>query len=75
MDRRDSLADLAVGGTETFLLRFGLGHVFAVFGLAVPARAGTVVNAGSCIDPHPYIGIALVGIALGGLEHKGVRVD
>ena len=45
-----------------FLLRFSLGHVFTLFGVAVPARAGAVIDARGGIHPDSYVGIAFSGL-------------
>ena len=49
-----------------FLLRFSLGHVFTLFGVAVPARARAVVDARSSVDPDFDVGIAFSGLHSGG---------
>jgi hypothetical protein len=40
------------GGAIAGFLGVGFGHVFAMFGFAVPVRAGLVVNAGVGVDPN-----------------------
>ena len=48
-----------VGRAEALLLGFGLFHVLAGFGGAIPMCAGAVIHAALGIDPYPRIGIAL----------------
>jgi hypothetical protein len=54
-----------------FLLCFRLGHVFTLPGVAVPARAGTVIDACSGIHPDPNVGIAFSGLRDGGRSRGG----
>ncbi len=49
-----------------FLLRFSLGHVFTLFGFAVPARAGAVIDTRCGVDPDSDVGIAFSGLHGGG---------
>ena len=49
-----------------FLLRFSLGHVFTLFGVAVPARARAVIDTRSGVHPDPDVGIAFSGLHGGG---------
>jgi len=41
------------GGAIAGFLGVGFGHVFAMFGFAVPVRAGLVVNAGVAVANSP----------------------
>jgi len=45
-----------------FLLRFCLGHVVTLLSLAVPARAGAVIDACGGVDPDSNVGIAFSGL-------------
>jgi hypothetical protein len=54
-----------------FLLRLSLSHVFALPGVAVPARAGTVIDACSGVHPDSHVGIAFSGLRDGGRSRGG----
>lgn len=60
--RGRSTADFSVSGTVMFLLRFSLGHVFTLLGVAVPARSGAVVHARSGIHPDSDVRITFSGL-------------
>ena len=63
-------------GPVAFFYCILLAHVFAVFGVSVPAGAWIVIYAGLCIYPYLTVrGGAVVVLALGTLAVEAVGVE